>query len=75
MIQIPDHPIIRLLETKGVPDDEACCETCRWFYDEGDVRLCCAYNREPIASPGYERCDLWEDCDGDPYYGNESEDF
>ena len=61
MAQIPDHPYIRLMETKGVPDDPACCATCRWYYE--DEHLCCGTNREPIASPDYEVCDNWEDAD------------
>lgn len=56
MIQIPDHPYIRLMETKGIPDD--CCSTCKWYYD--DEHLCCGTNREPISAPDFESCENWE---------------
>lgn len=58
---IPDHPIIRLYERQGVPDDPACCATCKWYCE--DERLCCGTNREPIAAPDFECCAYWEGCD------------
>ena len=61
MIQISDHPVIRLMERYGEPDDPRCCANCRWYYE--DERLCCGSVREPIVSPEYEICEGWQSWD------------
>lgn len=67
MIQIPDHPLIRLAERFGTNEDPnpPRCTTCRWYYE--DEHMCCGTNREPIASPDFEWCEGWQADDDEEY--------